>query len=98
MNDRRRRTRHRPRVHNEQDRRAEELGDVGGRSVLPASALPVEEPHDTFNQRNICIPRAVCEERPYEFGAGEEGVEVAPGPAGGGGGGGGGGEGWRGAE
>ncbi len=74
---------HRPRVDDEQDRRVEELGDVGCRGQLPAAALAVEEAHHPLDYRNVGPARAVGEERSYEVGAGEKGVEVAAWPAGG---------------
>ncbi len=54
---------HRPRVHDEHDWRAEELGDVGGRGELPAAALAVEEAHDALDDRDVGAARAVGEER-----------------------------------
>ena len=82
MYDRRRRTRHRPRIHDEQDRRIQELGDVGRRGELPAPALAVEEPHNAFYHRDLGPLGPVCEERGDQLRAGEKGVEVTPRPAG----------------
>src|ERR1044072_388470 len=54
---------------------------MGGRGVLSAAALAVEEAHHALDHRKVGTPRAVGEERSYEFGAGEEGVEVPAGTA-----------------
>jgi hypothetical protein len=80
---RRHRARHRSRIYDEQDRRAEQLRHVGRRCVLPTPALTVEEPHHTLHHADIGPPGAVGEERAYKVRAGEECVEVATRPAGG---------------
>jgi hypothetical protein len=72
-----------PAIHDEEDRRVQELGDVGGRGELPTPALAVEETHYAFHDGDVGPTGAVGEERAYEVRAGEEDVEVAAGPPGG---------------
>src|SRR5215218_8034230 len=55
----------------------EELGDMSGRSELPAPALAVKKAHHALYDRDTSTFSAVGEERAYELRSGEEGVEVA---------------------
>ena len=76
-------TGHRPGIHHEHDRRVQELGDVGRGRQLPAATLAVEEAHHALYHGHVGTAGAVGEERGYEVGAGEVGVEVAAGASGG---------------
>jgi hypothetical protein len=71
---------HGPGVHDEDDGRVEEFGDVGGRGEISA-ALAVEEAHDALYHGDVRAIGAVGEERGDEIQTGEEGVEVAARPS-----------------
>ena len=81
MDDGGHRARHRSGVDHEYDRGAQQLGNVGGAGQLAPSGGAVVKAHHPLDHGHLSVLRAVAEQRCDQLRPGQEGVEVAPGPA-----------------
>jgi hypothetical protein len=68
-------------VYHEHYRRLQQPGDVGGAGGVVARMVPVEEPHDPFDDRDIGLGGGANEELAHGALRTEPAVEVARGPA-----------------